>query len=278
MEAVLQPKPIIDRFESMPMGEYQDSPGISKSKLDLLHRSPAHYRQELLEPSEPTDAMRWGSMFHSFILEPEVFNKSYAVLEEKIDKRTKEGKAIWEEWQAAHPFQETIDKPTMTELVAMRDSIYSHPAAQKYLTGGIAEQCMFWERNGILCKARPDYIVQTDEGVLLVDLKTTKDARMDEFARACWSYRYHVQAPYYMDGYEIITGEQPLGFLFIAIEKAKPYPTAAYLANEAMVEQGRREYISDLDVYAECLAKDEWPGYPTGVIDLLLPRWTQEVI
>jgi exodeoxyribonuclease VIII len=135
---------------------------------------------------------------------------------------------------------------------------------------------MFWQMMDINCKARPDYIRQ-DKGLIL-DLKTCLDARSDPFSRSCWNYRYHVQAAYYLDGYRVATEESAEAFLFIAIEKAPPYAVAVYHANEDMIDQGRSEYQRDLITYAECLAKDEWPGYPEEIASLVLPRWTQEVM
>jgi hypothetical protein len=45
---------------------------------------------------QKTEALRFGTMFHTFVLEPELFEKKY-VLADKIDRRTKEGKALFEE-------------------------------------------------------------------------------------------------------------------------------------------------------------------------------------
>jgi hypothetical protein len=263
------------RFLSMPMAEYQDAPGISKSKLDLIHRSPAHFIQEELHPTPPTPAMEWGTMFHTLILEPGVFNQTYAVWDNTINRTTREGKAAWADWQAENEGKISVAKPTMRELEAMREAILTHSRAKEALTGGIAENAMFWSMFDCNCKARPDYIRQRDG--LLIDLKTTQDARPDEFSRSCWNYRYHVQAAYYLDGYARVTGEKPNAFLFIAIEKAPPYCVAVYHANEEMIEQGRREYMRDLEVYRRCIETDTWPGYDEEVLSICLPRWAQEV-
>ncbi len=266
---------------SMPMEKYRAAPGISISRLNLLHRSPAHYKQELDDPTPPTPAMIWGTMFHSFVFEPDVFKATYAVLEDKINRSTKEGKAAWVEWQASNEGKTPIDRPTMTELTAMRDSLLAHRKAGNALSGGVAEQCLFWLSDANRCKGRPDYIKglpdAPGEGVV-VDLKTCLDARPDVFGHQCWNLRYHAQAAFYCDGYEAHFGEKPKGFLIVAIEKAPPYAVNVFLADEAMVDQGRREYQADLAIYAECLANDKWPAYPEVVQALVLPRWAEEVL
>ncbi len=259
------------RAEKLSMADYRAADAVSKSDLDLIHRSPAHYRQEKDFPSPPTPAMVWGTMFHTFILEPDVFEAQYAVLPLGIDRRTKEGRAAWDEWQEANAGKTPIDKPTLAELTAMRDSLHANPYASAALTGGSPELCFFWD-DVVPCKCRPDMV---NRG-LIIDLKTTTDARPDRFARSCWEFRYHVQAGFYSYGFERVNGCQPEEFLFIAVEKSPPYAVAIYRASAAFREQGLREARSDLAVYAECLERDCWPGYPEMVQDIELPYWAQE--
>jgi hypothetical protein len=62
-------------------------------------RSPAHYKAWLENPPEPTPAMALGRAFHCALLEPERFAATHVVAE-KFDRRTKEGKAKAEAWEA----------------------------------------------------------------------------------------------------------------------------------------------------------------------------------
>ncbi len=259
--------------KSMTIEEYHAADGVSKSDLDLIHRSPAHYQLAQMFPEEPTPAMLWGSMFHSLVLQPDVFDSTYAVMPEGVDRRTKEGKQEWEDWQSENADKTPIAKPTLEELLAMRDSIFSCERAKAALTGGVAEQSLFadWVP-GITMKSRPDYV---SDG-LIVDLKTCVDARPDAFSKACWNYRYHVQAGYYSRVYEAVHGSEPRGFLFIAIEKTPPYAVALYLADDGMTRQGWHEAQGDLEVYRECVDLDIWPAYPDLVQTITLPVWAQD--
>lgn len=255
--------------------DYHAAPGLNKSLLDELHRSPAHYKYRLDNPREDTPAMLWGRMFHSFILEPDQFEKTYAVLPEGIDRRTKEGKAIFAEWEESNPGRIGVNKPDLATLQAMRDSLYSHTRAVAALTGGRSELSLFWEHDGgIAAKCRVDYL--NDHHGVAVDLKTCMDARADVFSRDCWKYRYHVQAPYYLDGIGAVTGERWSDFVFVCIEKEPPYAVAVYTADGEMVDQGRREYLRDLAVYRECMERDHWPAYADEVLALTLPAWAQD--
>jgi len=256
------------------MAEYRAANGVSKSDLDLLHRSPAHYRQAQLCPPEPTKAMKWGSLFHDYILLPEVFEATYAVLPAEVaelDKRTVRFKELWQDWQDANPGKEPVAEPTMLELRGMRDSLFANPYVANALSGGIAEQSIFWH-NGVPCKCRPDYI----KDAFLIDIKTTEDARPEAFAKSCWTYRYHVQSAHYSTGFACEFGSKPDGFLFVAVEKTPPYAVAIYRASDAMIRQGQNEAERDLAVYQECTQRDIWPAYPECLCDIDLPVWAME--
>jgi exodeoxyribonuclease VIII len=167
--------------------------------------------------------------------------------------------------------REIITVEENTKLTAIRDAVRSHPAAAKALAGSpVIEQSIFWDADGIACRCRPDAV--TERGVIL-DLKTTRDASPEGFAKSIAQYRYHVQAAFYSDGYKAAFGEAPRGFVFIAVETEPPYLVAVYVASETMTSRGRIEYQTDLDTFRECVATDTWPGYSSSPLTLDLPKW-----
>lgn len=68
-------------YDSISNADYHGGPGISKSGLDLIAKSPAHYFHAInaANDNEPTDAQAFGTAFHALLLEPEEFQKTYAV-------------------------------------------------------------------------------------------------------------------------------------------------------------------------------------------------------
>lgn len=68
-------------YDSISNADYHGGPGISKSGLDLIAKSPAHYFQAInaANDNEPTDAQAFGTAFHALLLEPEEFKKTYMV-------------------------------------------------------------------------------------------------------------------------------------------------------------------------------------------------------
>jgi exodeoxyribonuclease VIII len=155
-------------------------------------------------------------------------------------------------------------------------AILAHPAAKGLLLApGAAEDSFYWmdSDEGVLCRCRPDFL--HGGGECVVDIKTTRDASLAGFARSAANYRYHVQAAWYLDGVEAVTGARPERFVFVAAEKEPPYEVAAYEASEDFIAAGRALCRENLHTYAECLFFGEWPGYPEAVMPLDLPLWAR---
>ncbi|MFA6120877.1 MAG: PD-(D/E)XK nuclease-like domain-containing protein [Sideroxydans sp.] len=67
---------------NLPIKDYHAGEEISHSGIVKLLKSPEHYLQYKSGEDEPTPAMEFGSAFHSFILEPELFAAVYSVVDE----------------------------------------------------------------------------------------------------------------------------------------------------------------------------------------------------
>lgn len=254
--------------------EYHSGDGLSKSDLDLIHICPEKYRHKKDNPDEEkTPALIFGSMVHKLILEPAEFNSEYAVIP-VCDRRTKEGKELYSEFLAVKGEREAVSCEDYEKALDMAKAVQANPKAFALLSGGEAEKSYYWtdERTGILCKCRPDKV---NKGYI-IDLKTTEDASPEAFSRALNTYRYHVQAAWYLRGYEAATGVKPEGFVFIAVEKKPPYSTAVYICNDIAVDIGTREADSDLDVFVSCQSSGNWYGYggeKNEVMSIDLPQW-----
>ena len=255
--------------------DYHAGPGISKSGLDILAKSPAHYWDRYLSPSRQrqaeTAAMAFGTAFHTAVLEPHEFGK-WVVLD-KVDRRTKEGKAAAEEAEARAARQggRVIARADMDLIAAMNTAILSHPVAE-HLETGVPELSVYWidEESGVFCRCRPDWLGAS----AVVDLKTTDDASPRGFIRSSYIHRYWVQAAFYIDGLAANGINMPY-FIFAACEKNRPYPVVAYNATNEAIEAGRREYRRLLKLYADCAASNTWPGYELWA-DMDLPGWASE--
>lgn len=192
------------------------------------------------------------------------------------------------QWLENNGHRTVLTQETWEQLQAMRASVMAHPAASRLLNHpGHAETSVYWidQGTGELCRCRPDFW-RTD-GVI-VDLKTTDDASPEGFRKSIANWRYHVQAPFYMDGitaaieqtaddmaggFPVDEFSKPVAFVFVAVEKKAPYAVGVYVLEQASMDIGRAQYRNDLSVYAVCRASDHWPAYGDKIQPISLPEW-----
>jgi len=238
---------------------------ISYSGLKNLKKSPAHYRQYKDEPLDvETDAMAFGSAYHTFILEPEKFEQNYYVFDDdaiyqvligegfKSPRSTKQYKEWAESEMRLIGDRKTIEKSDFQKIKDMKDKLMSHYYCRALLSGGEAEYSITGtlqtSEGDINLKARPDYVKANKH--FIIDLKTTFDASEDGFARAAADNDYHIQAALYSDLMEMLTGDsRGWSFFFIAQEKRKPYAFNIFEASPQFIGQGRYEYEQLLKLY-----------------------------
>lgn len=265
--------------QDQPMGltnaEYHARPEVSKSGLDLARRSPLHFWNRYLNPDRavepPTDAMVLGSALHARVLEPHLYEDEYIAAPEGIDRRTKEGKLRWADFEAEADGKIVLKAEDAARIEAMAQAVHRHPAARMILRlPGKCEQSYFWtdETSGENCKCRPDW--HSDDRRLIADVKTTEDASPRGFIRSVMKYRYHVQASFYSQG---IGADQ---FLFIAVEKKPPFAVAVYATPPELLERGFKEAVEDLRLIATCRAENRWPGYGDEIQSLTVPNWLSD--
>ena len=259
-------------IENLSAAEYHaDKSRMSSGRLGLIAKAPALFKWSEENPIEPTPAMRFGSLVHTAVLEPDVFEKT-CVVAPVVDGRTKEGKAIKAEFEATSAGKTIITADELVDIKEIYQSIMGTPSCSKQFQGTAKyEVTVQWTDadTGIECRARPDII--RPNGVI-VDLKTTTDASPAEFAKTVFNRRYHVQAAFYIDG--LIANGMPFkGYGFIAVEKTVPYLCKLYPLSELFIELGRIEYKRNLATYAECLRTNTWPGYAEDLSELNPPAW-----
>jgi exodeoxyribonuclease VIII len=262
----------------MENADYHRHSAVSKSHLDQIAKSPLHYWARYLDPNrvtpEPTPAMAIGSAVHTHVLELDQWDARYVTAPEGINRRTNAGKAEWETFETAATGRTVLSRTDAELVMRMGHSVFRHPAAAMLLAmPGKAETTHMWidEATGLQCKCRPDWL--TDDGSLIVDLKTTEDASPSGFRKSIANFRYFVQASWYLDGVERSTGKRPEQFIFLCVEKKAPYACAVYAADAEMIEAGAAAAARDLEVLATCRQANAWPGYSDQIEPISLPPW-----
>lgn len=232
---------------------------VSHSGLKIFAESPRLYHGRFVAKTipapEPTEALTLGTWFHAAVLEPEKFAEIVA----SCGKLTK-------------PEAKRYD------LVArMTQAVLAHPLASMLLSqDGPVEHSIVWrdEVTGLHCKSRRDKLTKDNNGrTIIADLKTSNDPRPEAFARDSHNFRYYRQAPYYLEGHRVLTGEDA-SFVYIVVGKSEPYEVALYELDEEALALGARENRILLNRLAHCHKIKQWTTpWECQVTKLALPRW-----
>lgn len=253
--------------------EYQELKALNYSGAKILiTRSPLHYQTWLNRTEEEeTPALRIGRLVHLASLQPDVFDATIKVAP-KCDKRTKEGKEIWATFQTMlQPGQEAISEQEgelVTNVsIAARDGIDFVRAAVGATGKAVVETAYTALYKGANIKGRPDMVIPTPDGNVIIDVKTCGDAGKP-FAKDCANFMYHLQAAFYTNLVPNCTG-----FYFVAVEKEAPHAFAIYKLDDASLAEGQRLMDSAVELYKQCNLFRTYPGYPTTPQVLSIPRW-----
>lgn len=254
-------------FVDVPNSEYHSMGGVSKSGLDKIARSPAHYKYS--KASEPTRAMEIGTAIHAAILEPERFDSEYCITEAKArtEKAYKDKKLL-------HGGELTLTKQEGKKVTGMREAVESNYDAMKHLRDDgkaeVSASCVDPE-TGVQIRARFDWLTSFR---VAVDVKKTQDIRPHKFSRSVNDYRYHVQDAMYSFIYKQITGEDLKAFYFLAVEEEAPHSTQMFMLGDLAKEIGAFYFRRDLRNYADCVNCGKWPHPDSGDGVIELPNWT----
>jgi hypothetical protein len=263
----------------MPDADYRAVPALSYSGAKDLMRSPALFAHRLMHPRPDSTEFDVGHATHALLLgtgQPVARGYHPETGEPFKDWRTKDAKAFA---SAARARGET---PLLVEQADavwdMAGAVWAHPLAGKLLEPGRGhgEVSVFWDDTET-CRAqraRLDWLlVEDDDGrPAVVDLKTTTDVTRAALVRTVQDYRYHWQHAHYLDGLAA-HGVDDAVFKFVFVEKTPPHLVRVAELDVDFAAAGARFITAARRLYADCLAADDWPGYPPKVELLGLPRF-----
>jgi exodeoxyribonuclease VIII len=273
--------------------DYHAIEALSATGIKNLLQSPAHYRYRFQNPDESaTAAKTMGTALHMGILEPDRFDSGAVIaLPEDAPKRP-----TIAQWNAAKPSpasvaamawwtefnQQATGKIVLSATQAaivtgMVASVRRHPLYDDLFSGGAGEVSYQWNdaRIGIPCRCRFDYL---KESGLALDVKTTRDASPDGFARATAAYGYHLQEAHYRNGYEHLHARSLDGFLFMAVENEAPFGSAIYVQQPNAINFALDRVEAAMLLYAQARNSGFWRGYQESIQPVVLPRWATSLV
>lgn len=275
-------------IHDIPSGAYHagptDQPALSASIAKIIvNRSPLHawnaHRQ--LNPNwrpDERDGFDLGSAAHILFLEGARFAEKVATID-ATDWRTKvakEHRATSREAGLIPMLQR--DFARMTEMVdAIRTQLDGRDDDPPLFAGGKPERSVIWEEDGVICKARLDYL--HDDFAAADDLKTVPSKGgtahpVDWSRRTFWTIGADIEARFHSRGVKAVTGIEP-HFRFLVAECRPPYAISVMDLAPSVAEIADRKIDHAIAVWRECLKTGVWPGYQADVASIEVGGWQE---
>lgn len=230
--------------------DYQRIPAISSHGLIACLHSPADCWRKYLDPhrtdSEPTDALRMGSLVHGLALTPSQFPQEFRLVE---TRRTRDGKTEWQ-WTLSQG-RIPIRPVELEKARAIVAALHANPDARKLLLYGKNERTIIQPRaSGLLpLKARLDVHHETRRQI--VELKTIRDLGLVK--QALQRYQYALSAAFYQD---LVRGQS---VVMVFVQSTPPHEVAVFTLSRQHLLEGREQYHSALSRFDECWRSGVWP-------------------
>lgn len=275
---------VIADAETVPNSLYHGTRAlVSKSALDLFARSPAHYLYFLQtgdkdEDKPEPEALLVGSAFHSLVLEPEDFARSYVKIPDFGTMQSSKNRALRDAWLRERNAT-GLTAAQWTMIHAMRESVFRHKRLRRILENGrpeltVAAVC---PHTGLPRKARLDWASELDG--IAIDMKSARDGSPDLWKLEAAKRRYHVQDGYYTETSKL-AGLDIDVIGFGVVEKTPPYVAELYTLDPAARLAGEMHYMHELERLARCCDSGIFPGYSESgeVCEIMLPRWATAIV
>lgn len=235
---------------------YYEVKALSNTALGYLKRSAFHCHEFMQGNIKfDTNPMKLGRYLHAAVLEPGTI--TFEMVE---DLRTKEGKAT------AQSLREkgitVLSKSEFDTYSGCINSLANNEQVKLCMQNAVCEQEFYFEYRGIACKMKPDIITEFEGKTLMIDLKFMVDANPEEFMRkGARTYDYDRQAAWYMNGYEIATGDKIDEFYFVCVEKAAPFCVSIIKVTPQQLKLGKEKYDHLVSIYLDTIHVGKFPAY-----------------
>lgn len=247
-------------YHDLPMPDYRAWDAWGSSDLKAFRAGPpAMVPWRRANPSEDTDATRFGTACHLRILQPELYAQNYITKPEGMTFASKEGKA-WRD-DPAHAGKSIVSADVLREIEAVYAAFCGKDLALDALAGAVGvESSILWTcpETGERLKGRPDFY----DNRYVYDLKVSRHAGPGIAFRAFAEGWMH-QSAYYRAGLRELGVEIEAGRLVVIHPKPpqslKVYCVEIKAATLDMLAFENNETVASLQ---KCRVAGAWAGTP----------------
>jgi hypothetical protein len=259
------------------------TPSLSRSIAHLLlERSPLHAwtAHPRLNPnyiSQDERKFDLGKAAHLAMLGD---NKEFAIIQADSFKTFAAQRARKMALAAGQvPVLERDFKRVNAMVQAGRAQLARHEECFSAFIDGKPEQTLIWteEVDGIevWCRAMLDWL--PDERVRFPDYKSTQgSAHPDMWPAMAYREGMDLQCAFYRRGIRKVLGVDDPIFDFVVQECDPPYALCVISLSPGAIDLADRKIDEALSVWAWCMKRDQWPGYPSRVCYVDPPVWAEK--
>lgn len=266
---------------NLDMVSYHESERVSSSKVSTyLARGPRYYFERYVartRKAEESEALTFGCAFEDALFAPDAYAERYTIRPEKLDLRTKDGKA----WAAEHAGKPILRPDEAHVIKRMLMSVKENRTAHEMLDYGVAQMSAWCDYSGLPgLQTRPDWCdlegsVATDWAPYVLDLKTTADLRT--FGRSVATFGYHRQAAIARTVLRAC-GVKGARFFLLVVEKQAPYRAQLMELTRDYLDLGEREAKVPLGRIAAHYESELWPLVEDDCVSLDVPQWLESYV
>lgn len=265
---------------------HADRASLSASGAKMLLDSPRKFRYFQDNPRKPKKEFDFGHVFHRimlgkgaefFILDPDV----HGLNKDGSPSKSPASTTMWKEAvaEARGNGQVPISVDDYNSAKAMEAEVRNHPRAGELFQRGHAEKSCYATDpdTGIKLRGRFDWLTLLDDRPTIVELKSAKDSKPDEFERDAAKFRYHMAAAWYLDLLTLAAKADDPAFIHVAVSKDQPHQVSVTEWDTESLAQGRADKRHAINTYRACLESNTWPDWtdydPNEVHLIRIPEW-----
>lgn len=260
-----------DEYFADPCPEPSLSHSIARILLDRspMHAAAAHPSLPGFVDQKSTAAMDDGSLLHGLILGA---GKQIEIVHAE-DYRTKAAKEARDEARETGKIPVLIEhwRDLQRSAEAIREQICQHPDLRAFFEPGASEVTIAAQIGGVWCRGMVDRMPD-DQRAPIFDLKTTTMSAAPQAWERKLIHDYATQDVFYTDILAALDAPRR-PFLFVVAETAPPWGVSVMAAAESLRAIARARMARARALWARCLSRNEWPGYPPMTAYVEAPSW-----
>lgn len=267
-------KEIDERISKIPEARHEDysaivrekienGGGLSYSSLKRFIESPISYIHYLTAPQkEKTPSLILGSVVDILLTDVANFHEKIFMIPEAVNRRTNEGRQIWEMYQTLAEGKMVIDPEIYQKAVEISEAAWKNDDVRFYLERVARFQVplrFIHRKTKLPIRGFIDFESEEepkDHEYFIGDLKTGVSAHENDYPRDYVKWWYNGQVGTYTMGYKY-KWKFP-AFIHVVVETSEPYNSNVFRIDSEEITEAQAEVQNAIVSFKYCFDNNLW--------------------